>query len=99
MSCAIWGLALKRAINFAATNALNVERVFESALREEMELDTIEVERSPICPPGSDCWDVKLTFFHPRRVFEQARRAYRFTINVADVCPTMIGPVRSWFVR
>jgi cyanobactin maturation PatA/PatG family protease len=89
----------ERAINYAATNALNVERVFESALKEEMELDTIEVERSPICPPGSACWDVKLTFFHPREQFQRARRVYRFTVNVADTCPSMVGRVRSWSVR
>ena len=28
-------------------------------------LDTIEVERSPICRPDSDCWDVKIHFFYP----------------------------------
>jgi cyanobactin maturation PatA/PatG family protease len=89
----------ERAINYAATNALNIEKVFESALREEMELDKIEVERSPICRPDSDCWDVKLAFFNPSKVFEQARKAYRFTVDVSDVIPVMVGPVRSWFVR
>lgn len=89
----------ERAINYAATNALNVERVFESALREEMELDAIEVERSPICRPDSDCWDVKLTFFDPRHQFERARRVYRFTVDVSDVCPVTVGMVRSWSVR
>jgi cyanobactin maturation PatA/PatG family protease len=89
----------ERAINYAATNALNAQKIFESALAEEMELDAIEVERSPICRPDSDCWDVKLTFFNPRRVFEQARKVYRFTVDVSDVCPIMVGKVRSWFVR
>ena len=89
----------ERSLNYAATNALNVERVFESALRGEMELDTIEVERSPICRPDSDCWDVKLTFFDPRRQLERARRVYRFTVDVSDVCPVTVGKVRSWSVR
>ena len=89
----------ERAINFAATNALNVERIFEAALREEMQLDTIEVERSPICRPDSECWEVKLTFFNPKRQLEQARRVYRFTVDVSDVCPVMVGKVRSWYVR
>ncbi|MBD6616453.1 PatA/PatG family cyanobactin maturation protease [Komarekiella sp. 'clone 1'] len=89
----------ERAINYAATNAFNVERIFESAIQEEMDLDTIEVERSPLCRSGSECWDVKLTFFNPRRVFEQARKVYRFTVDVSDVCPVSVGRVRSWFVR
>ena len=89
----------ERAINYAATNAMNVEKIFEAALKENMELDTIEVERSPICRLDSDCWDVKLTFFNPSKVFEQARKIYRFTVDVSDVCPVMVGKVRSWFVR
>jgi len=89
----------QRAINYTATNAMNVERIFESALREEMELDSIGVERSPICRIDSDCWDLKLTFFNPSRVFEQARKVYCFTVDVSDVCPVMVGNVRSWSVR
>jgi len=89
----------ERAINYAATNAFLVAGVFEDAIKEGMDLDTIEVERSPICRLDSDCWDVKLTFFNPSKVFEQARKVYRFTVDVSDVVPVMVGPVRSWFVR
>jgi cyanobactin maturation PatA/PatG family protease len=89
----------ERAINYAAANALNVSRIFEAALKEEMELDAIEAEPSPICRPGSDCWEIRLTFFNPARVFEQARKVYRFSVDVSDVCPVMVGDVRSWYVR
>lgn len=88
-----------RAINYAATNAFQVTMVFKDGIKEEMDLDTIEVQRSPICRPDSDCWDVKLTFFNPRKVFEQARKVYRITVDVSDVVPVMVGSVRSWFVR
>ncbi len=91
--------AQERAINYAATNAMNAGKIFEAALNDEMELDTIEVERSPICRPGSDCWEVKLTFFNPRKVFEQARKVYRFTVDTSDTCPVMVGDVRSWYTR
>ena len=89
----------ERSINYAATNAFLVAKVFEDAIKEGMDLDTIEVERSPICRQYSDCWDVKLTFFNPSKVFEQARKVYRFTVDVSDVVPVMVGPVRSRFVR
>jgi cyanobactin maturation PatA/PatG family protease len=89
----------ERAINFAATNAFQVEKVFASAMREIMELDAIEVERSPICRPDSDCWDVKLLFFFPQRQVQTVRRVYRFTVDVSDTVPVMVGPLRSWFVR
>ena len=89
----------ERAINFSASNAFNITRTFELALKEGLDLDTIEVERSPLCRPESDCWDLKLTFFNPSKVFEQARKVYRFTVDVSDVVPVTVGAVRSWFVR
>ncbi|MFC5182692.1 cyanobactin maturation protease PatG family protein [Actinomadura harenae] len=89
----------ERAINFAATNAFSVESVYEHAVRENMELDTIDVEPSPLCPPNSDCWDVKLTFFFPDRPAMTPRRVYRFTVDVADVVPATIGSMRTWAIR
>jgi hypothetical protein len=89
----------ERAINFAATNAFEIERVFENAMREDMDLDTTEVERSPICKIGADCWDVSLIFFFPQRQVQTVRKVYRFAVDVADVVPSTVGPVRSWFVR
>jgi hypothetical protein len=35
---------------------MNVARVFESSLKEEMQLDTVDVTRSPICPVPSAKW-------------------------------------------
>lgn len=88
-----------RAINYSATNALNIANIFESALQDNMQLDTIDCDRSPICRADSDCWDVKLLFFDAENQLTRARKVYRFTVDVSDVCPVMVGPVRSWFVR
>ena len=98
-----------RALNFAATNAFNIETVFENAHKQKtvfedahtqkMDLDTIEVEPSPICRPESDCWDVKLMFFFPEKEAQAARRAYRFTVDVSDVVPVTVGEMRTWMVR
>ena len=98
-SCNLGLTAQDRAINYAATNALNIERVYESAMKDEMDLETIDVERSPVCRPDSDCWDVKLLFFYPQRQVQTVRKAYRFTVDVSDVVPVMVGKMRSWFVR
>ncbi len=89
----------ERAMNYSATNALLVAEVFKDAIKEQMDLDSIEVERSPICRPYSDCWDAKLTFFDPKKVLERARKVYRFCCDVSDPVPCMVGEVRSWFVR
>ena len=88
----------ERAINFAATNAFQVERVFESAIKKDLKLSGLAVERSPVCRPESDCWDVKLTFFNPLRRLEQAQEVYRFTIDVSDIVPVTVGRVRHWQV-
>lgn len=91
--------AEERALNYAATNAFEVERIFQAACRESLELDTVEVERSRICRVDSDCWDVKLYFFYPERQVQTVRKAFRFTVDVSDVVPVTVGPMRSWYVR
>lgn len=88
----------ERAINFAATNAFQVGTVYLHAIQNGLKLDKIDVERSPVCRPESDCWDVKLTFFDPTKRQEQARIMYRFTIDVSDVVPVTIGTIRHWHV-
>ena len=88
----------ERALNYAATNAFQVEHVFDSCLQEALELDTIDVEPSPICRAGSDCWDVKLVFFNPKQRMERARDIHRFTIDVSDVIPVTVGNVKHWSV-
>jgi cyanobactin maturation PatA/PatG family protease len=85
----------ERAINYAATNVANANNIFELALEKKLELHNIEVVPSPTCRPGSDCWDVKLVFFDPENVL-RTKTAYRFTVDVSDVCPVMVDQVRSW---
>ncbi|MBI4852992.1 MAG: hypothetical protein HY819_14470 [Acidobacteria bacterium] len=88
----------ERAINHAATNAFQLNNIYISAINAEMSLDTIDVEANSTCRPGRDCWDVKLIFFNPNSRFEQARRVYRFTIDVSDIIPVVVGEVRDWYV-
>jgi hypothetical protein len=86
-----------RAINFAATQAQRTEKIFEKAISAKLQLDNFSVERSPIARPGTDCWDVKLVFFNPMKRLEEANLTFRFTIDVSDVIPVMVGKVRSWY--
>lgn len=88
----------ERALNYAATNVFQVTEVFHRASTEGLELDTITAERSPLCRPESDCWDILLTFFDPRNRTTSARRLYRLTVDVSDVMPVTIGTIRSWSV-
>ena len=86
----------ERAMNFAATNAFQIQDVYKDAISQNLKLDTIDVEKSPICRAESECWDVKLTFFDSHKRLEEARKVYRFTVDVSDVVPVTVGKVRSW---
>src|SRR5205823_6406640 len=59
-----------RALNYAATNAYEPAEIFRKAHEEKFALDCMGVDRSPICRPESDCWDVRLVFFDPKHRHE-----------------------------
>lgn len=87
----------ERALNFSATNAFQIADVMSTGTAADIGLETITVEKSPICRPDSDCYDVKVKFFN----IQDSRRAgkvYRFTVDVSEVVPVSIGQVRSWSV-
>ena len=87
----------ERALNFSATNAFQLATLMAEASTRDLGLHSIMVEKSPVCRPDSDCNDVKLQFFN----LEDSRRSgkvYRFTVDVSDVIPVTIGPVRSWSI-
>jgi cyanobactin maturation PatA/PatG family protease len=86
-----------RALNFAATNAFQATTAFSDALGIGMELDDIQVEKSPFGRMDSDCWDVHLKFFDPNDN-RHSKRIYRFTIDVSETMPVTLGKVRSWSV-
>ena len=88
----------ERAINFAATNIYQVASVYAEAVEQNLKLDGISLERSPVCRPGSDCWDVKLTLFDPTKRYERAREVYRLTVDVSEVIPVTVGKLRHWSV-
>jgi cyanobactin maturation PatA/PatG family protease len=87
-----------RAINHSATNAYQPRGAFVDAAARSLVLDTIRVVKSRICRPDSDCWDVELVMFDD----DDERKpnwVYRFTVDVAEVIPVTVGPVRSWAAR
>jgi cyanobactin maturation PatA/PatG family protease len=87
-----------RALNYSAMNAYNTKRMFADVVKAGLKkrLDTVEVDRSTICRPESDCWDVTYRFFDPTNVLTQARDVYQYTIDVSDVVPVAVGPLRQW---
>ncbi|MEW9555373.1 PatA/PatG family cyanobactin maturation protease [Nonomuraea sp. NPDC050783] len=90
------GMAARdRALNFAATNAVQARQTLAEALGNGMALQNIDVEKSPYGRPDSDTWDVKLRFFDPDNS-RRAKRVYRFSVDVKDVMPVTVGEVRSW---
>lgn len=88
--------AQERARNFAATQAYFVNNVITYAIGHGLNLQEISVVHSPLCRPGSECWDVTISLFDPENVTTTARKTFRFTIDVSDVKPVMIGPMYTF---
>ncbi len=87
-----------RALNYAATNAMQSAFVVREAVRRGLELADVDVRRSPTCRPDHDCWDVDLRCFDPSNI-RRAERVYRFCVDVSDLHPVTVGAVRSWSER
>jgi cyanobactin maturation PatA/PatG family protease len=86
----------ERALNYAATNAYQVSSIFAAALKNNLELKEISASKSPICRPGSECYDIILSFFNPKERLTHAVQTYRFTVDVSDIVPVTVGEVRNW---
>jgi cyanobactin maturation PatA/PatG family protease len=87
-----------RALNFSVTNLVQASMIFGQVIRKNQELDSIEVLKSPTCRLDSDCWDVKLKFFHPGDLTKAVTVA-RFTVDVSDKMPVTLGSLRTWAQR
>jgi hypothetical protein len=87
-----------RAINYMATNIFEAGDVFADALAgpAPLTLDSIYAEKSPLCRPKSDCWDVVMRFFNPKDRMGTALTEYRLTVDVSDISPVAIGTRRKW---
>jgi len=85
-----------RALNYSAMNAYNTKKIFSAMAKQGKRLDTVEVDRSSICRPESDCWDVTYRFFDPTQVLTQARQVFQYTIDVSDLVPVTVGSLRNW---
>ncbi len=90
--------AQDRSLNYSAMNAYNTKRIFAGMAKDQMRLDTVAVDRSTICRPDSDCWDVTYRFFNPTQVLTTARKVWQYTIDVSDVVPVPVGVLRHWEV-
>jgi cyanobactin maturation PatA/PatG family protease len=89
-------LAEERALNSAATDAFNFSSVVVEAGSEGLALRDVAVERSPLSRPGSEYFDVLLTFFDPANRQGRAPLRSRFTIDVSDTVPVRVGEPVTW---
>lgn len=87
-----------RAMNYSAFNAYNTKKIFGEMAHQHMFLDTVSVDRSTICRPDSDCWDVTWTFFNPTETLTRARKVFQYTVDVSDVVPVTVGKLRDWMI-
>ncbi|MER5388883.1 S8 family serine peptidase [Saccharopolyspora sp. NPDC002686] len=85
-----------RALNFAATNPIQAVRAMASSMAVGMTLESVDVEKSPYCRIGSECWEIKLRCVDPDDD-DRAFKVYRYTIDVSDVVPVTLGEVKAWW--
>ena len=91
--------SVERAMNYAATNAYQAGEIFKDVLNEDSNyvLNKIYAEKSPNCRTEADCWDVMFEFFNPQDSKRQARKIYRYTIDVSGLMPVTFGKLRHWY--
>ncbi|MET8546724.1 hypothetical protein ABZW03_39830, partial [Kitasatospora sp. NPDC004799] len=58
-------------------------------------IDTVSVAKSPYCRMGSDCQDVKVSFFDPENE-RRARVSMLFTVDVSDEFPVTLAPAHQF---
>ncbi len=87
----------ERALNAAATNAFNLSEVVVTAGTEGLAFRDVSVEKSPFNRPGGQYYDVLLTFFSPTDRLGRAPLVARFTIDVSDVVPVLVGEPVQWY--
>jgi Subtilase family/PatG C-terminal len=80
----------QRALNFAGTTPLLVAGGLRRALADGKVLDTIHTEPSTVGRPGSDCWDVRVSFVDPENN-RRSRDVFRFSFDVSDTVPVTLG--------
>ena len=85
-----------RAKNYAATNAYSLQNIFAAARSQQMHMEAFTVTKSPICRPGSDCWDIELKFYYPKELWNRARDVWIMTVDVSDIVPVVVGAPRHW---
>lgn len=92
-------LPQERVLNYAGSHLLGPMEILTKMLRENHALDVIQVMPGKLERPGSDCWDVTLSFFNRQHPLQSARWFHRFTVDVSEVIPVTIGETRSWKAR
>ncbi|SOB88851.1 S8 family serine peptidase [Streptomyces sp. 1331.2] len=98
-----------RALNAAGTNAFSVAKTISRAMllgqdipsTEDQDkpslycIDSVSVTKSPYCRMGSDCQDVRVSFFDPENE-RRARVNMLFTIDVSDEFPVTLAPAHQF---
>lgn len=88
-------LGRDRALNYAATNAVQAARAVISARKLGLHLESLGVHKSRFDRPFSECWDIHATFVDPESS-RRARRVWTWTVDVADDAPIGVGIARTW---
>ena len=86
-----------RALNFAATQAVQFAFQLHKIhnLDFDPEVDSISVQPSPTCRKDSECYDVLVPYYDPNNLM-RSRIVYRFTVDVSDQVPVLLGNIQHF---
>jgi hypothetical protein len=84
-----------RALNFAATNALQAAAAVRHALARGLRLRGLAVDKSRFDRPNSECWDVQARFYDPEQP-DRGTETWVWSIDVAEPLPVSVGIPRRW---
>lgn len=86
-----------RAFNFAVTNLLNLITSLTNIFRDGYLFDQVEVVRSELCHPESECYKVRSYFFPPD--LTKPRQVIEYTVDVSGVIPVKIKDEVAYLAR
>ena len=86
-----------RALNYVTSRFYTMGSPLAMKLLKGYELEYIRVEKSSFCRPDSDCQDVTICFFQPKARQKMAKHLFRFTVDVSQPIPILMGTQKDWY--
>lgn len=90
-----YGLAVEdRAKNYGVTFSMIVTKLLNSHHVGKYFIESVGVQKSPIYPKGTECWDVTIKLFQASDL--NKKQNFQVTVDVSTSTPMFISDILSW---